>query len=524
MDHDRLFRTFDEWVGHESTTHRPVWKCSEHSVFFTSTEDTENHYSQLHNVLSPKILGGLVQASLTTTNDDNRLCPLCFAQLAKFKNSAKHIASHLERLAAFTLSCANITDEEDSQESVGSDAANRGDAAADAESFESEQMSNDGREPQSENENFAPHDQIPDVGNELYRLNVDDLPPHLHKRGEDWWAIFNPRITRQLDVDLIHTFNHSSAVACIRFSIDGNQVATGCNRLAQIFDVRSGQLLTTLEHKSSDTKLYGDFFVHSICFSSDSKYLATGGEDKRAYLWDIANRQILKTFRGHEQVIYSLDYSRDDRIIASASGDRSVRLWNVRSGSLRQKFLALEGLTTVALSPDGLLVAAGSHTGSLSIWDVEKDESVKILERHMNVSGPATGHNDSICSVSFSPSGRELVSGSLDNTIKIWELSPPRHDENSNERQIDGCRCTQTFAGHDDCVLSVAFSSDENYVLSGSKDRGVIIWDRESGIPQLHLQGHRRFIRSIATNPQLNGIFGTASGDTTARIWRYVKS
>ena len=364
------------------------------------------------------------------------------------------------------------------------------------------------------------HYQIPDVGNELSRLNVDELPPHLKKHGEDWWAIFNPRIPRQLDIELMHTLNHSSVVCCVRFSLDGNQVATGCNRMAQIFDVRSGQLLTTLEDESSDKE--GDLYIRSVCFSPDGRYLATGAEDKCIRVWDIASRQILKTFQGHEQDIYSLDYSRDARIIASGSGDRTVRLWNVRDGRMQQELGIEEGVTTVALSPDGRFVAAGSLDRSVRVWDVERGEPIEILEGPMN--GPkqdqAGGHNDSVYSVSFSPSGRELVSGSLDKTIKMWELSPPGRGGNTG-RQTS--RCIRTFEGHSDFVLSVAFSPEENYILSGSKDRGVVFWDRQTGIPQLHLQGHRNSVISVAPNPQPNGIFATGSGDSRARIWRYVE-
>ena len=411
---------------------------------------------------------------------------------------------------------------EDSQESVGSDAANRGDAAADTESFESGHAFNDGYEPQSENETFSFHDQIPDVGNELFRLNVNELPPHLQKRGEDWWAIFNPRIPRELDIDLIHTFNHPSVVCCIRFNLQGSQVATGCNHAAQVFDVRSGLRLMTLEHGSRDIDGDHDMYVRSVCFSPDGKYLATGAEDKCIRLWEIANRQILKTFRGHESDIYTLDYSRDGSTIASGGADRTIRLWSVRTVRSQQELGHQDCITSVALSPKGTLVAGGSRDSNIYIWDIEKGERIEIFEGRINNSGQAGGHSDCVNSVSFSPSGRELISGSFDNTIKIWEILPIARGEGAQQRRRFRCRCVRTIAGHGNLVLSVAFSFEALYALSGSKDCGVIIWDRESGIPQLHLQGHRNSVMSVAPNPRPNGIFGTAGGDSRARIWRYV--
>ena len=82
-----------------------------------------------------------------------------------------------------------------------------------------------------------------------------------------------------------------------------------------------------------------------------------------------------------------------------------------------------------------------------------------------------------------------MVSGSLDKTIRMWRL-------NNVGRSMGGVNpksgeCIRTFEGHKDFVLSVALTPDGNWVMSGSKDRGVQFWDPETGHAQLMLQGHK---------------------------------
>ena len=98
-----------------------------------------------------------------------------------------------------------------------------------------------------------------------------------------------------------------------------------------------------------------------------------------------------------------------------------------------------DGVTTVAISPDGHFVAAGSLDKSVRVWDVTTGNLVERLEGQ-------DGHKDSVYSVAFAPNGRDLVSGSLDKTIKMWELQPPRGMLPGTGPR--GGKCIRTFEGH----------------------------------------------------------------------------
>jgi glucose repression regulatory protein TUP1 len=90
--------------------------------------------------------------------------------------------------------------------------------------------------------------------------------------------VFNPKIPRRLDVELLHNLVHGSVVCCVRFSHDGRYVATGCNRSAQIYDVETGAAVAHLQDGNLPDD--GDLYIRSVCFSPDGLYLATGAEDK----------------------------------------------------------------------------------------------------------------------------------------------------------------------------------------------------------------------------------------------------
>lgn len=108
--------------------------------------------------------------------------------------------------------------------------------------------------------------------------NPDSLSSDFKRSGDNWFAVFNPRVQRQLDVELVHNLAHKSAVSCVRFSPDGHYVATGSNHLTQIFDINTGKQVYKL--LDSEAASEGDLSIRSVCFSPNGHFLATGAEDK----------------------------------------------------------------------------------------------------------------------------------------------------------------------------------------------------------------------------------------------------
>lgn len=376
--------------------------------------------------------------------------------------------------------------------------------------------------------------------NVLLDLDPDTLPSSMKKEGGDWMTMFNPKVKRVLDVGLVHTLVHDSVVCCVKFSPDGNILATGCNRHTTLYSTRTGSKICTLLDESHNTK--ADNYIRSASFSPDGKYLATGSEDRIIRIWEVAKRRIVNRFQGHKSEIYSLAFSPDGHMLVSGSGDKTARIWDMEQGTCSFHLLIEDisvtengpvdaGVTSVCVSPDGTLLAAGSLDTVVRLWDTSTGQLLDKLK----------GHKDSVYSVAFSPDGKFLVSGSLDKTLKLWDLATlnrnnvasaslvKREDGENGEkvttdRGFDSSRtstvCTTTLTGHKDYVLSVAVSPDGAWIMSGSKDRGVQVWDPKTGMAQFMLQGHRNSVISIAVS-EVGGLLATGSGDWNARIWSY---
>ena len=151
---------------------------------------------------------------------------------------------------------------------------------------------------------------------------------------------------------------------------------------------------------------------------------------------------------------------------------------------------------SVAFSPDGQYILSGSGDDTIRVWDREGKE----------VGQPFTGHTSDVYSVAFSPDGQYIVSGSEDDTVRVWD------------RQ--GNQVGQPFTGHADGVNSVVFSSDGQYIVSGSLDKTIRVWDRQGNQVGQPFTGHTEGVYSVAFSS--DGQYIVSGGwDNTVRVWEF---
>ena len=209
-------------------------------------------------------------------------------------------------------------------------------------------------------------------------------PSRLYKNYKDWFVLFNKATSPQFDIRLVHTFKHPGEPRCIAFSADGDRVATGCHRSAQVFCLQTGRELGTYEDENigflPDSHRWNKPCVNeTICFSPDGQILVTGGCDTIVRLWDIQNRCIESRFEGHSGPILCLQFAPSGYLM-SCSGDGVVKLWDVDSKSEVRTITIESGIIfSPIFSPDGKRIAAYVRKGSFGVWNVETGS---LMGRH----------------------------------------------------------------------------------------------------------------------------------------------
>jgi WD40 repeat protein len=151
-------------------------------------------------------------------------------------------------------------------------------------------------------------------------------------------------------------------------------------------------------------------------------------------------------------------------------------------------------VTSVAFAPDGKYIVSGSSDNSIKLWSVETKELLYTFE----------GHSNWVNSVSFSGDGRFIVSGSSDRSVKLWSVE---------ERRL-----LYTFEGHSDGVYSVSISRDGRFIISGSYDKSVKLWSVEERRLIDTFEGHSGGVYSVSISRDGRFIV-SGSTDKSVKLW-----
>ncbi len=261
--------------------------------------------------------------------------------------------------------------------------------------------------------------------------------------------------------------------------------------------------------------------------------LISGGGDYRVRIWDPSNGELINTLKRHTDIVECAAFSPDSSAFATGSEDGLVIVWDAVYLCPRQLLMNNGAVTGMKFFPDGTRLAC-TH-GGVTVWDVwegnpqceiESETTLRNIEVTSNGRTIiAAGGNfiltfnaddgapidtmrvlsGGINCIALSEDDRLLVAGTGDGKLIYFEYQ-------------DGWEYDQTVQAHEQSIFSVDISSEIGYIVTGSWDWTIRLWNLETFALIRTLSDHRYSIYSVAFSTDGNYL-ASASGDRTIKIW-----
>ncbi|MBI3412273.1 MAG: WD40 repeat domain-containing protein [Planctomycetes bacterium] len=331
---------------------------------------------------------------------------------------------------------------------------------------------------------------------------------------------------------------NTGAAFALAFHPDGDKVLAGQGTDLVVWSIETGKEVHRLKGHE-DTVLMADV-------SKDGKRAVTSGADASIKLWDIENGAEIGAMKkeASNRALTSIAFVDHGRKILSiwtgfdaATGTQpqcEVSLWDGETKkTLWSQKSHFKGFVPLAIVEEGKAAIMGGGANFFARWNLADGKEERLWGGHKGpvnalavdgegtaYSGSAdgtikawvkgrvvrtfTGHADAVNALALSKDGQFLVSGSADKTVKLWDAGKGR--------------VIKTFAGHAGNVTGVAISPDFQWIVSGGNDRTVKIWDIVSAKERENLAGHAEGINCVALSPDASWL-ASASDDNTIRLW-----
>jgi RNA polymerase sigma factor (sigma-70 family) len=326
------------------------------------------------------------------------------------------------------------------------------------------------------------------------------------------------------------TKGYAKEITTLAFTHDGKTLASGSEGSIQLWDTDSGDKLTAIST--------GENNIDGLTFARDNNILNAVGFASTVQ-WDVTTGTLVRantvpiSLTGPGGIQTSWDdgtfftfpiyvYSPNFRTLAAKNEKKNknskIELWNVTNRehlcSLTEKaYQSAKG--TMALTPDGSILATDDLSGKVSLWDTHADKRIVTFNTSENLIKKAFGvlknrtltfGSHGIYAMTFDHNGKNLAIGIRDKEIQLWDVTTQKR--------------VRTFkAPHKYAICKLAFSADGTLLASGDTGGEIHLWEVATGLHLASYEGHKGNIGALVFSQDRKLLASTSSLDGTVLLW-----